>query len=50
MPLSERDHERLARKTIGKDGFDDAVIQLGAIEHAIGIDNAALTALPPPTP
>jgi hemerythrin-like domain-containing protein len=40
--------EDIEHKTFGKDGFDDAVNQIGAIEHAIGLDNAALTAPPPP--
>ena len=42
--------EDIEHKTFGKDGFDDAVEQIGAIEHAMGLDNAALTAPPPPKP
>jgi hemerythrin-like domain-containing protein len=42
--------EALEHKTFGKDGFDDAVEQIGAIERAMGLDNAALTAPPPPKP
>lgn len=41
--------EDIEHKTFGKDGFDDAVEQIGAIEHALGVDNSALTASPPPT-
>jgi hemerythrin-like domain-containing protein len=40
--------EDIEHKTFGKDGFDDAVEQIAAIERAIGLDNAALTAPPPP--
>jgi len=40
--------EDIEHKTFGKDGFDDAVEQIAAIEHALGLDNAALTAPPPP--
>lgn len=40
--------EDIEHKTFGKDGFDDAVDQIGSIETALGIDNAALTAPPPP--
>jgi hemerythrin-like domain-containing protein len=39
--------EDIEHKTFGKDGFDDAVAQIGAIEKALGIDLAALTAPPP---
>jgi hemerythrin-like domain-containing protein len=42
--------EVIERKTFGKDGFDDAVDQVAAIEKALGIDLGALTAPPPPTP
>ena len=42
--------EEIEHKTFGKDGFDDAVEQISAIERAMGVDNAALTAPPPPKP
>lgn len=42
--------EDIEHKTFGKDGFEDAVEQIGAIERALAIDNAALIALPPPKP
>jgi hemerythrin-like domain-containing protein len=42
--------EDIEHKTFGKDGFDDAVEQISAIERAIGLQNAALTAPPPPRP
>ncbi|HEY3253638.1 MAG TPA: hemerythrin domain-containing protein [Polyangiaceae bacterium] len=42
--------EEIEHKTFGKDGFDDAVEQIGAIEHSMGLNNAALTAPPPPKP
>lgn len=42
--------EDIEHKTFGKDGFDDAVEQIGAIEQAMGLDNAALTAPSPPKP
>jgi hemerythrin-like domain-containing protein len=41
--------EDIERKTFGKDGFEDAVEQVGAIEKSLGIDLAGLTAPPPPT-
>lgn len=40
--------EDIEHKTFGKDGFDDAVDQVGAIEKALGIELGALTAPPPP--
>jgi hypothetical protein len=42
--------EDIEHKTFGKDGFDDAVGEIGAIEKAIGIDLGGLTAPPPPKP
>jgi hypothetical protein len=39
--------EDIEYKTFGKDGFDDAVDQIGAIERAFGFDLAQFTA---PTP
>jgi hemerythrin-like domain-containing protein len=39
--------EDIEHRTFGKDGFDDAVDQVGAIEKALGIELAALTAPPP---
>jgi hemerythrin-like domain-containing protein len=36
--------ERIEHDTFGKDGFEDAVAQVGEIEKALGIDLAALTA------
>jgi hemerythrin-like domain-containing protein len=39
--------EDIEHKTFGKDGFDDAVAQIGAIEKSLGIELAALTAPPP---
>jgi len=40
--------EDIEHKTFGKDGFDDAVEQIAAIEHSLGLDPASLTAPPPP--
>jgi hemerythrin-like domain-containing protein len=40
--------EDIEHKTFGKDGFDDAVEQIAAIEKALGMDLAAMTAPPPP--
>jgi hemerythrin-like domain-containing protein len=40
--------EEIEHKTFGKDGFEDAVRQIGAIETSLGIDLAGLTAPPPP--
>jgi hemerythrin-like domain-containing protein len=42
--------EDIEHKTFGKDGFDDAVDQVGAIEKILGVDLGALTAPPPPKP
>jgi len=42
--------EDIEHKTFGKDGFDDAVGQIAAIEQAFGLDPASLTAPPPPKP
>ena len=42
--------EDIEHKTFGKDGFKDAVDQVAAIEKALGIELAALTAPPPPAP
>jgi hemerythrin-like domain-containing protein len=42
--------EDIEHKTFGKDGFDDAVDQVGAIEKVLGIDLGALTAPSPPKP
>ena len=42
--------EDIEHKTFGKDGFDDAVGQVAAIEKLMGIDLAAMTAPPPPGP
>jgi hemerythrin-like domain-containing protein len=40
--------EDIEHKTFGKDGFDDAVGQIAAIEKMLGLDLAMLTAPPPP--
>jgi hemerythrin-like domain-containing protein len=40
--------EDIERETFGKDGFDDAAAQAAAIETALGIELASLTAPPPP--
>jgi len=40
--------EDIEHKTFGKDGFDDAVQQVTALEHALGLAPGALTAPPPP--
>jgi hemerythrin-like domain-containing protein len=41
--------EDIERQTFGKDGFDDAVAQIGQIEQALGFaDLAQFTAPPPP--
>jgi len=40
--------EELEHKTFGRDGFDDAVAKIEAIEQAISLTNASLTAPPPP--
>jgi hemerythrin-like domain-containing protein len=41
--------EDIEHKTFGKDGFDDAVEQIAAIEKSLGIDLAALMAPAPPS-
>jgi hemerythrin-like domain-containing protein len=53
MSPKERDamghrFEDIEHETFGKDGFDDAVDQIGAIEKAFGLELAGLTAPPPP--
>jgi hemerythrin-like domain-containing protein len=40
--------EDIEQKTFGKDGFEDAVDQVSAIEKSLGIELAGLTAPPPP--
>jgi len=40
--------EDIEHKTFGKDGFDDAVEQIRAIELSLGLENGGLTAPPPP--
>lgn len=40
--------EDIEHKTFGKDGFDDAVEKIAAIEKAMGLELGALTAPPPP--
>jgi hemerythrin-like domain-containing protein len=40
--------EDIEHKTFGKDGFDDAVDQIGAIEKSLGIELGAFTPPPPP--
>ncbi len=40
--------EDIEHKTFGKDGFDDAVDQIAAIEKSFGLDPTALIAPPPP--
>jgi hemerythrin-like domain-containing protein len=47
VEMSER-FEDIEHKTFGKDGFDDAVEQIAAIEKALGIDLAGMIAPPPP--
>jgi hemerythrin-like domain-containing protein len=42
--------EDIEHKTFGKDGFDDAVTKIAAIEQVFGIQPAALTAPAPPVP
>jgi hemerythrin-like domain-containing protein len=42
--------EDIEHKTFGKDGFDDAVDQITAIEKALGIDLAGMTPPSPPKP
>jgi hemerythrin-like domain-containing protein len=55
-PLSAQELDRIGdqfedieHKTFGKDGFDDAVDQVSAIEKSMGIELAGLTAPPPST-
>ena len=43
--LHQLTNEDIEKKTFGKDGFDDAVVQVTAIERAIGLDPA--TFMPP---
>ena len=40
--------EDIEHKTFGKDGFEDAVAQVAAIEKNLGIDLASMMAAPPP--
>jgi hypothetical protein len=40
--------EDIEHRTFGKDGFDDAVGEVAAIEKRLGSDLAAMTAPPPP--
>jgi hemerythrin-like domain-containing protein len=42
--------EEIEQKTFGKDGFDDAVDRIEAIEKTLGIELGAMTAPPPPKP
>jgi hemerythrin-like domain-containing protein len=42
--------EDIEHKVFGKDGFDDAVEQVAAIEKSLGLDLAMMTAPPPPQP
>ena len=42
--------EEIEHKTFGKDGFDDAVDKIAAIEREMGLDPAALIPPPPPKP
>lgn len=42
--------EDIKHQTFGKEGFEDAVDQVGAIEKALGIDLVGMTAPPPPKP
>jgi hemerythrin-like domain-containing protein len=42
--------EDIEKKTFGKDGFDEAVDRIAAIERTLGIDLGAMTAPPPPMP
>jgi hemerythrin-like domain-containing protein len=42
--------ERIEHETFGKDGFDDAVEQITAIEKAMGFDLAGFTPAAPPKP
>jgi hypothetical protein len=40
--------EEIEHRTFGKDGFDDAVDKIEAIERAFGLELAQFTAPPPP--
>jgi hemerythrin-like domain-containing protein len=40
--------EEIEHKTFGKDGFEDALGQIAAIEHAFGLELAMFTPPPPP--
>ena len=41
--------EEIERQQFGKDGYEDAVAQIGQIEQALGlVDLAQFTAPPPP--
>ena len=42
--------EDIEHKTFGKDGFDDAVEQVAAIEKILGVDLASVNPPPPPRP
>jgi hemerythrin-like domain-containing protein len=42
--------EDIEHKTFGKDGFDDAVDEIGAIEKLLGIELSGMIAPPPPKP
>ncbi len=42
--------EEIEHKTFGKDGFDDAVAQITAIERAFGFELGQFTPPPPPKP
>ncbi len=42
--------EDIEHKTFGKDGFDDAVEQIAAVERSFGLDLAQFTAPKPPNP
>ena len=42
--------EEIEKKTFGKDGFDDAVEQIAAIERTMGLEVAAFLPPPPPGP
>jgi hemerythrin-like domain-containing protein len=53
MTPKELDHmsdlfEEIEHKTFGKDGFDEAVDQIAAIEAAFGLELTQFTAPPPP--
>jgi hypothetical protein len=50
VPLDQRGQfEEIERQQFGKDGYEDAVAQIGQIEQALGFaDLAQFTAPPPP--